>query len=273
MKTLKNNVILYDRHCPMCRAYTGVFTACGLLDRNGRSAYDEKDPAVFGYVDAQRARNEIALVDLDSGQATYGLDSLIRILGHQRPLVNGLLRFPFFYYPLRFLYALVSYNRKLIAPSSSKTDTCLPDFNLFYRLMFLLFTSIFTGFILFHFITPILKEKHLHNGLMQEMLVVTGQVVFQSAALLFFAREKLWDYLGNMMTVSTIGAVLLIPAIIVYKISGFHFYYALAYFAAAIGTMFWLHLRRCKKLGLDLEISASWVLYRILVVIILMAVS
>lgn len=273
MKTLHNHVILYDSNCPLCKAYTGAFVSCGLLDRNGRSAYNQQDPQLFSHLDPDRARNEIALVNTQTHQVTYGLDSLIAILGHHRKAVQGILRFPLVYFPLKCLYSLISYNRKLIAPSASNNDTCVPDFNLFYRMVFLLLANLFTGFVLYHFITPVLLHSKLHTGFGQEMLVVTGQMVFQAAVLLILAPSKTWDYLGHMMAVSVMGALLLLPALLVYSWYGFDFYFALAWFAAVVGTMFGLHLGRCKKLGLGLEISASWILYRVLALSIIFCLS
>lgn len=273
MKTLNNNVILYDSNCPLCKAYTGTFVACGLLDRNGRSAYNEQDPALFHLINQQKARNEIALVDTSAKTVTYGIDSLIKILGHGRPLISGLLNFPLVYYPSKFFYALVSYNRKMIAPSKTKDDACVPDFNWFYRVMYLFLATIFTGFILCWFITPILQHSGLRTGLDQEMIIVSTQLIFQSAMVWFVYRRNIFDYLGNLMTVSMIGALLLLPAIILYQTAGFNFYFALFGFSVVVSSMFLLHVRRCKKLGLGLGVSFSWAFYRILVLIIIFSIS
>lgn len=269
MKTLRNNIILYDSNCPLCKAYTGAFVNCGLLDANGRSPYNQKDPALFAHIDETRARNEIALVDLNSNTVLYGMDSLIQVLGHQRPGIKTILKFPLVYYPARFFYSLVSYNRKMIAPSKTRNDDCIPDFNLFYRLLFLLLTAVFTAMVLYRFISPVLQFNHLDTGLTQELLVVTGQIGFQSTVLLALKQKNIFQYLGNMMTVSAIGALLLVPAILYFQFAGFNLYAALAWFAGVVGFMFLLHLKRCKKLGLGLGISLSWVFYRILVLILI----
>ncbi len=67
MKTLKNHLILYDEECPMCSVYTKAFVATGMLDNDGRSSYQSESAAHCPMVNKQRAVNEIALVDLQSG--------------------------------------------------------------------------------------------------------------------------------------------------------------------------------------------------------------
>lgn len=74
MKTLKNHLILFDEECPMCRMYTSAFVSTGLLDKAGRAAYQEMSAQACPMVDRQRAADEIALVNQETGEVTYGID-------------------------------------------------------------------------------------------------------------------------------------------------------------------------------------------------------
>ena len=91
MKTLRNHTILFDAECPMCSVYTKAFVHTGMLDNQGRQPYQERGN-ICANVDMQRAVNEIALVDNNTGQVTYGVRSIFKVLGHSLPLLKPILK-------------------------------------------------------------------------------------------------------------------------------------------------------------------------------------
>ena len=95
MKTLNNHVILYDAECPMCSVYTKAFVQTGLLGTDGRAPYQSLNENTCPLVDRQRAVNEIALVNQETGEVTYGIKSLFKILVKSpgRPKLVFYLRF------------------------------------------------------------------------------------------------------------------------------------------------------------------------------------
>ncbi len=101
-------------------------------------------------VDFDRAKNEIALVDHNRNKVVYGLDSLLLIIGNSFPLLEKIARIQTLYWFFKRLYSFVSYNRKQIIPSAkNKTEqSCVPDFNLKYRIAYIAFTVIFSAYIL-----------------------------------------------------------------------------------------------------------------------------
>ena len=56
----------------MCNLYTKAFVSTGLLEKNGRAAYQETAIETCPMVDRQRAANEIALINQETGEVTYG---------------------------------------------------------------------------------------------------------------------------------------------------------------------------------------------------------
>jgi hypothetical protein len=76
MANLSDHLILYDAECPMCRSYTRAFVKTGMLDNNGRAAYQQEQAVqACPMVNLQRAVNEIALVNRQTGEVTYGIES------------------------------------------------------------------------------------------------------------------------------------------------------------------------------------------------------
>jgi len=88
---------------------------------------------------------------------------------------------------------------------------------------------------------------------------------------LLLRKGKRIDYLGNMMTVSLIGSLLLLPVLLAHKIfPAIPSEFFPAWFMVVVGIMLLEHIRRTKLLGLSTLLSATWVLYRLLVLALIL---
>ena len=103
-----------------------------------------------------------------------------------------------------------------------------------------------------------------------ELLMVTGMLIFQYP----FIYKKEWnlklDYYFNMLLVSLIGSVLLIPLLILNYYADYSDIFNVVYFFIAVLIMFFEHKRRVAKLNLPLLISYTWVLYRVIILIFIL---
>jgi predicted DCC family thiol-disulfide oxidoreductase YuxK len=287
MKTLKDHIILYDADCPMCKVYTHAFTTTGMLDAKGRAPYQDMPAAACPVVDPKRAVNEIALVNTVTGEVKYGIDSLFAVIAHSFPFLRPLFSFKPFAWLMRKLYAFISYNRKVIIPSPNTNitgaHTLQPAFRLRHRLAWLLFTTVIIGSILTRF-SGLLTAPIPHGNPYREYVIAAGQIFFQGLIIFLFAPNPgapsasttRWDYLGNMMTISLAGALLLLPALAVAAI--IHLPPALSHISPIIATGYFLlvaalmlleHIRRTKLLSLGWGLTLSWVCYRVLVLLVI----
>lgn len=264
MKTLKNHVILFDNECPMCYAYTKAFVKTGLLAKDGREAYQEMPQDICPLVDRQRAANEIALVNTENGEVTYGIQSLFKVIAHAMPFFKPLFMSRPFIYLMQKFYAFISYNRKVIIPAAIKENTIQPTFKIRYRIAYLLFTWLITAYILTGY-AHLLTDFVPLGSKYREYLICGGQLFFQSAIIVFYRKEKLWDYLGNMMTISFAGSLLLLPVLVLAKHLHIQPVFFILYFLMVAGLMFLEHIRRSKLLKLGWLMSISWALYRLIV--------
>ncbi|MBK1897239.1 thiol-disulfide oxidoreductase DCC family protein [Chryseobacterium paridis] len=265
MKTLKNHTLIYDNECPMCNIYSKGFTKCGMLDYNGREAFSEMTSKNKSIIDFNRAKNEIALVDHNKNEVVYGLDSLLIIIGNSFPALEKIARIKPLYWFFKKLYSFVSYNRKQIIPSpiDDKKQSCIPDFNLGYRLSYIGFVVFFSAFVLSVFTAKL--GLNLEHHFLREFLICLGQIGWQIIFLKTYLKDKTWDYIGNMMTVSLIGTLLLIPVLFMNLSSAF----CIIYFGIVVSVMLLEHWRRCKILRLNALPTVSWIIYRTVVLITL----
>ncbi len=267
MKTLSNHVILYDQECPLCNAYTNAFIKTGMLDKNGREPFEQINPVYIPWINTERACDEIALVDVPNQTVVYGIDSLFKILGNRFALFKPLFALSGFRWLMTKLYFFISYNRKVIAPSKNfmLSGSCTPTFNLTYRWTYLIFTWILTSFVLTtyaFYLSPLIPESSLGR----EFLICGGQILFQGVVVWMINPARVIHYLGNMMTVSLIGALLLLPLIVLGSMGLMHSPYLFAgWFMIVVACMLYEHSRRSSILSLPLLVSFAWVLYRLII--------
>lgn len=270
MKTLKNHTILYDSACPMCSLYTGAFVRTGMLDENGRAPYQDLSTPL-PQLDCKRAVDEIALVNHETGEVYYGTDSLFRIIGHALPLFRPLFRSVTFTFIIKKLYRFISYNRRVIipaAPAAASSAMGEPSFRLRYRLLYLVFTWLITATILNQYsrlMTGLVPPSHFYR----EFLVCGAQILWQSAIVGFTDRKRRWDYLGNMMTVSFAGGLALLPALVIGRYVPHAPFIFTGYFLLVAGLMLLEHIRRMRLLKLSGLLSVSWIIYRLIIILII----
>ena len=272
MKTLKNHQIYYDAECPICQAYTQGFVKSGMLERNGRLAYQDIPVSQCPNWDPQRAVNEIALVNTQTGEITYGIKSLFKILSHSFPIFKPLFSAKLFIWIMSKFYAFISYNRRVIIPVKPETFAYQPSFKIHYRIGYILFTSLGTGFILTHYV-PLMNGLISLGNPYREYVICSGQVFFQAFIILSLAKEKIWSYLGNMTTISFAGALLLTPMIGLNQVYPILPWINAIYFMGVVGLMVLEHIRRTKILKLGWVLTLTWVLYRIILLFIILKIQ
>jgi hypothetical protein len=266
MKTLKNHLILFDAECPMCRVYTQAFVASGMLENDGRTAYQELPEAVCPMLDRQRAVNEIALVNQETGEVTYGIESLFKVFVVSFPFLKPLFLFVPFVWLMRKAYAFISYNRRVIipAPVANNAAVLQPTFKLHYRIAYLFLTWLLASVILTAY-APLLNGLLPPGSAYREYLICGGQLFFQAAVISIADKNKRWTYLGNMMTISFAGALLLVPVLLLAQWLHLDPLFCAGWFLGVAGLMCLEHIRRSKLLVLGWTLTISWVLYPILV--------
>lgn len=136
MEKQKNNkVIIYDDNCPLCKAYTKAFVNAGMLEKENRVAFSKIHACDFN-LDWQRARHEIPLIDTNTNEVRYGVDALVELLQKKFCFIKSLMKIKFINSFFRWLYKLVSYNRKIIVAKTNLTKgeiDCTPDYSFAWR--------------------------------------------------------------------------------------------------------------------------------------------
>lgn len=271
MNTLNNQTLLYDVDCPLCKVYTKGFIKTKMLDNNGRKPFTCLNESEQNFVDINRAKDEIALIDNNKKTVIYGIDSLLKIIGNNFPIIEKTGNFKPIKYLLKKLYSFISYNRKVIMPSKideNKDLQCVPSFNVKYRLLYIMFSIVITGIVLFKFsglVTQLPKST-----IERELLLAFGQICFQILFLRHFSKTEIFNYIGSLMTVSLFGSIILTPLLLINNYINCSDIIILTWFSATLIIMFFEHYRRVKLLKLPLYLCYTWILYRIIALLIIL---
>lgn len=97
-----------------------------------------------------------------------------------------------------------------------------------------------------------------------------GQIVFQSLFLLKFDKKTIINYGGNLMTVSLMGSLILLPVLILNHFINLPEMFVLGWFGITVLIMCAEHFRRVKVLKLPFYLSYTWILYRILALLFIL---
>ncbi len=273
METTK---LIYDDHCPLCKAYTNAFVKYRFMEENGRVSFSELNNHGFTQlVDWKRAKNEIPLVDESNNKVYYGVEALLQILGAKWAFFKWYAQQSFLVKASKVLYKFISFNRRIIIPAPINTECqfdAKPDFNVAYRLAYFIFSWLFTSFVLTNY-SAYLAHYIGATSLGREFLICAGQMLFQGLLLMMFKkhRELIFEYLGNMMTISLLGSLLLCPMLLAnIFFNNVHPFISMVYFFAVVTFMLYDHIRRVGLIQAPKWLSATWVLYRILVLILIL---
>lgn len=265
---MENIALLYDKDCPLCCWYTRIFVKYRLLDEKGRIPYADYILKHPGEVDASIAQTKIACVNHQSHEVRYGIDGLLMLLGYHSQIIKILGNFKPINWLLKILYLLFSYNRRIVAPVLKKSEfecNCEPPKSILWRINFILLTSFLTYVIVSWYFHQFLGE-YLVDTAPNDLILLVAQIGFQWLAFLLLGQKNSYDYIGHLVFVSFLGALLLLFFGIGIQLANFlgietHFLAVVCY-GITISFMFFEHKRRVALKNWTWKLSLSWILFR-----------
>lgn len=165
---------------------------------------------------------------------------------------------------ISYLRAFVRENQEVWFPSKEFDENIFLYPNLFWRWVYIILAWLVISIILGYYgelLVPIVPDQ----GFYREFFMAAGQIVFQTLVIGHLTKGRLIHYLGNMMTVSLIGSFILLPILLIAWVTGWVApWFYVGYFLVVVLIIILLHKERVKLLGLHWVITASWLVYRVL---------
>ena len=230
MTPTHNKAIIYDDTCPMCNIYTKAFVQYGFLKSENRLSFTKIDENIASKLDLHRSKHEIPLIDQDTGEVLYGVDSLVFLLSQKMPWIGKAMKWQFLYFLVKQFYALVSYNRRTIALSAPKTAAfdCTPDVNVPYRIAFLVISWLFSFLVLYKI-----------NAITNFNIPMIALGVFGAHFLVMAFLKRRFEYLGQIATLMFIFSLLMLP-----NLFFDNFIFQITNLSVAFVVTFWQYWRR-----------------------------
>lgn len=265
MKTLTGYLFLYDKDCPLCTNYTRWFVQLNLLEASSRVAFQDINQVLYPKVDFDLAQNKVALVDIHSGEAIYGLDAMNKVLGHRFPFLSFVLKFKLLYWFFEQVYTFISMNRKVFIPvSCNQASACNPSRSWFWRFALVLLCLVFSY--------CLVQNSTLFLNIAGYFTLICGAslLIFQYLFLQVLHERNGYDYLGHASITFFLSVVIFV---LVGKLLQPVFTYPkeaiLGAFCAAGIFFFVEHARRMKKSDLDFRLTFSAALFFLLFIFLI----
>lgn len=266
MEKCSDKIIIYDSHCPLCQWYTGAFVQHGILSEQGRMPFESITKEANNQIEEDKGRHEIPLIDINGGKTMYGLDSLIYLLNKRFPFVGKLMSYDPIYHFFKGLYAVISYNRRIISGADKRKErhSCEPDFNLKFRIIFIAFAFVVASYVSMGFgnaLAEFLPEEfRLMASTRMFFVTSTGWII--TATLSYFALKfRTWiDYLGHLATIMLIGVLLFVPWMLLSKLlAGVYPITLMMGIIVSLTLMALQHIKRVEVLQLSKKWNLIWV--------------
>ena len=216
----QTKTIIYDECCPLCSAYTNAFVAIGLINENARKNFSNISPQLMSLIDNRRSANEIPVIDEYTNEVWYGIDALLEILGQRFPLIKKYGNIKPVKWMLIKLYKFISFNRRVIVAKNQATcsNDCTPDFNVRYRVFFMLLFLVFNTCMLVPIQQYLLTESMFTATTIQQLQCAHATIVTLNILIAASIGKKAGiEYLGQVNMLALLCILLTIPLIIINK--------------------------------------------------------
>lgn len=214
---MNTKIVIYDDSCPLCAAYTNAFIQTGLIEKNGRKDFSSISPDLSEKIDLKRAVNEIPVIDTTTGQVWYGIDALLEILHQKIPFIKTAANVKPVKRLLLKLYKFISYNRRVIVAGTIRPGTfdCTPDFNIRYRITFIITFLITSASLLAPLQQLVLSNSIFHHtSFLQLVWACVSLVVLNAVITIRLNIKDILEYLGQLTMLFLIILLLTIPLIV-----------------------------------------------------------
>jgi len=203
----------------MCVCYTKAFVRTGLLKDEQRRPFSSLPDALLARIDFEKGKNEIPLIDTESGTTLYGIDALLEVLDQKIPFIKKIGTIRPVKWLLNRLYKFISYNRKVIVAKKCGAGgiDCAPAFSYKYRVLFLLVFFVFNTLMLIPVHHMLQHLPFYHLTITELQLSHLGLAVLNCILALTFTRKNALEYLGQINMLALITVLLLVPLIFLCK--------------------------------------------------------
>lgn len=248
--------IVFDNQCAACSLGVRSLKKFGLMSSESTIELETfSDNELACNVNPKRACDEMAVINKETLEVSYGYDGYADLISEQYPRLGGFMNKNWVKRLLNPLYLFFASNRRILAPLTPTETTCEPTLKKEFRLGLIALMAVYAGGI-----------TYIKGGLLEgsewfsflspwKLISITG--VGWLITGLFYNGKRKWDYWGHLSVIA--GSAIFIQTLALIG------YYFLPSFVWVTGSMLlcdvlmiWMHYKRTKLLGESQKQTLIW---------------
>lgn len=252
-------VVVFDADCPLCVSACALFARLRVVPRARQMPWQELDGALAERVWEAGIRNEMVVLGPETGELRTGAAGILWAVepSWARPLAR-LLGSRLLVRPVSFLYHVISYNRRILAPvPRTMSCDCDPDFHAGYRSAFMVLCGAYA-------LGLIALLSGTVRGIGGPGWTVPVVVLAAWGPLLLplfpWTRPRSFDWLAHVLTTLAAGLTLTLPAALAAVLfdGGTRLFVQVATLLLAAAWTFVMLRRRVVPVGLSTSWAVLW---------------
>ena len=253
---MKRYSIVFDNKCAVCKTGVKALQSIGFMDLDQGIELDQFHVnSLACNVDPERACDEMAVIDNQSLDVSYGYDGYVNLLEVRHKKISKLLSKNFVKSLLNPFYLFLASNRRVIAPIQPSSTTCSPKLKKLYRIAFLTLVALIAG-VVTYFKGSLLSRHELFNFLTGWKLITITGFGWLFTAILYQKSNK-WDYWGHLAMIALMAILIQIIGLLGFLFSPNITWIIVSMILSDI-FMIWMHYRRIKILGANQKQTLIW---------------
>lgn len=253
---MKRYSIVFDNKCAVCNTGVKALTSIGVMDLDQGIELDQyHSNSLACNVDPDRACDEMAVINNESLEVSYGYDGYVKLLDVRHKKISKLLSKNLVKLFINPFYIFLASNRRVIAPIQPSSTTCSPKLKKPYRIAFLTLAALIAG-VITYLKGSLLSRYELFNFLTGWKLITITGFGWLFTAILYQKSNK-WDYWGHLAMIALMAIFIQIIGLL-----GFLFFPNVIWIIGSMIfsdlLMIWMHYRRIKILGANQKQTLIW---------------
>ena len=253
---MKKYSFVFDNKCAFCNRGFRTLESIGVVDLSQGIKLDQfKSNELACNVDPERACDEMAVINNESLEVSYGYDGYVNLLSVRYHRFSKLLSYRVVKYFLNPLYLFIASNRRVIAPIQPSSSTCSPKLKKTYRFTFFILVAFIAGAVTYvkgYLLSSYELFKFLSGW---KLIIITGFSWLVTSIL--YQKPNKWEYWGHLATIVAAATLIQVIGLFGYFVFS-NILWIVCFMLTSDLVMLWMHYLRIKIIGVNQRQTLIW---------------
>lgn len=237
-------VIIFDNQCAACSLGVRSLKKIGLMNSKSSIELESfKENDIACNVDPVRACDEMAFIDKDTLEVSYGYDGYTNLFLEKYSFLGKIMKNRIIKWLFNPLYLFFASNRRILAPLKPTESTCKPTLKKNFRLGLIVLMALYSG-IITYIKGGLLEQSDWFSFLNPWKLISITGIGWLITGLFYNGKNK-WDYWGHLSVIAGTAIFIQTLALVGYYFSP-NYIWLFSSMLISDFVMIWMHYRRIK---------------------------